>query len=140
MATMLWQRKWRQELIMHSRSSLKFILAISWLAFFFTAPALATDEIICDSKSFKVSLAVGSDGYVASVVISNSSRAYFPEILELEDLLENRRHVSIHDRSVDLEINLGMKSANRFKICIKKGEGYVELDGHRESMTCDWKI
>lgn len=119
---------------------MRYAPMLAWLTMFCVPQVFASDEIICDSASFKTSLAVGSDGYVASVILSNPSRTYFHEILELTDLSKNKRHVSIATRSVDLEVMLGKKNANRFEICLRNGEGYVKLDGHREIMTCDWKI
>ncbi len=99
--------------------------------------AWATDDIICTSKSFVASLAVGSDGYVPSMVLSNSSVNFFSEVLEVTSL--SKRQVSISKRSVKIKAKLGMKSANKLVIMIEHGKGYIDLDSYREEMTCDWK-
>lgn len=113
---------------------------LSWMLMFCAHQALATDEIICDSANFKVSLAVGSDGFVASMILSNVSGEYFRKTLEVTEFSGNRRYASIEDRSLDIETSLGMKNAKKFRICIRNDYGYVWLDGHREEMTCNWEI
>lgn len=102
--------------------------------------ALATDEIICDSKTFKASFAVGSDGYVTIMVLSDSSAKYFSNVLEVTNMSKRNRHVFIPEKTVNVKAFLGKRNANRLTINIKNGKGYIELDSHKEEMVCDWDI
>jgi hypothetical protein len=103
----------------------------------FANQAWATDDIICTSRKFMASLAVGSDGYVASMVLANTSANYFSEVLQITNFA--RRQVSISDRAINVEATLGMKNANKLVISLERGKGYIDLDSYREEMTCDWK-
>lgn len=102
--------------------------------------AFASDEIICDSKSFNVSLAVGTDGSVVSMVLSDVSGLYFTKILEITNFSKDKRHVSMETKSVDVETKLDLNNASTFQICLANGAGYVRLGDYREMMTCDWEI
>jgi hypothetical protein len=112
------------------------LLVVLALFFSLATQAWATDDIICTSKNFKASLAVGSDGYVVSMVLSNTSGNYFPENLEITSL--KKRHVSIINRAVNIEAALELKSAKKLVIWLKRGKGYIYLNSYREKMTCDW--
>lgn len=98
----------------------------------------ATDEIICQSAKFTVTFAVGDEGYVPSMVITNTSREYFSENLVITEL--KRRRVWIQSKSVDVEAALAMKDTNRIVIRIRRGKGFIRLNSLKERMTCDWDI
>lgn len=110
------------------------------LVIFYTSPTLATDEIVCDSKTFKATLAVGSDGSVPSMTLSDSSGRYLSGVLGVTDLPKKSGSVSIQTQSIDLRVILRTKEgATELKICINNGEGHIVLGRHREKMTCDWE-
>ena len=110
------------------------------LAALFSVNALATDQIICDSKTFKVSFAVGTDGYVSNVELSDVPGKNFAEVLEITEMPINRRYVSIGDKRVDVKAFIGMKNANALVVNIRCGKGYIKLDSLKEDMACDWDI
>ena len=117
-----------------------FIFFATGLAALFSVNALATDQIICDSKIFKVAFAVGSDGYVSNMELTDMSANYFSAVLEITDMPKNRRHVSIEERRVDVKAVIDKKITNVFVINIRNGKGYIKLDSLKEEMTCDWDI
>jgi hypothetical protein len=117
-----------------------FTLFATGLAELFSVNALATDQIICDSKTFKVAFAVGADGYISNMELSDISEKYFSEVLEITDMPKNRRHISIEEQRVDVKAVIGKKTVNVFVINIRNGKGYVKLDSLKEKMTCDWEI
>lgn len=106
----------------------------------FSMNAAATDQIICDSKTFKVAFAVGSDGYVSNMELSDVSEKNFAEVLEIADMPKRRRYVSIAEKRVDVKAFIGMKNANALVIKIRSGKGYIKLDSLKEDMACDWDI
>jgi hypothetical protein len=110
------------------------------LAMLFSVNAVASDQIICDSKTFKAAFAVGSDGYVSNMELSDLSKKYFSEVLEITDMPKNRRHISIEERRVDVKATVDKKIINVFVINIRNGKGYIKLDSLKEKMTCDWDI
>lgn len=107
----------------------------------YASATLATDEIVCDSKTFKATLAVGSDGSVPSLTISDSSGRYFSEAAVVSDLPRRFGSVSIQTKSIDLRASIRTKKGIiDLEICITNGEGQVAFDRHREKMRCDWEI
>ena len=116
------------------------IIFTTGLVALFSVNALATDQIICDSKTFKAAFAVGSDGYVSNMELSDMSEKYFSEVLEITDMPKNRRHISIEEQRVDVKAVIDKKIINVFVINIRNGKGYIKLDSLKEEMTCDWDI
>lgn len=102
--------------------------------------AWGSDQVICNSRTFNVSFAVGSDGYVTNMVLSDKSKRHFPGVLEIDDMAAGHRHLSIRRRSIDVQADVGQPAAKKFVVFMKGGKGYVKLDADREAMTCDWEI
>lgn len=113
-----------------------YILVFFSILLILSNQAKATNEIVCTSKQFNVSLAVGSDGYVASMVLTNTSAIYFSEALEITTL--GKRQVTIANKSVNIEATLEIKKVSKVRILLRRGKGYISVDTHREKMTCDW--
>lgn len=119
-------------------SAPRMYLLAALVAFSLVRQAWATDDVICTSKSFNASLAVGSDGYVVSMTLVDTSTNYFSEPLSITNL--KKRQVSIPKRSVDIDATLEMKKAKRLLIWFVCGKGYIDIDSYREKITCDWEI
>ena len=107
------------------------------LLFFQSANVLATDEIVCSSESFVVSIAVGTSGYVTSMVISDRSGDIFPGILSISNLSEDKRYANISKQLVDIEVLIEGK---KLQISLDNNEGFIQVDSYKEDMSCDWLI
>ncbi|WP_303908951.1 hypothetical protein [Thiohalomonas denitrificans] len=125
-------------LIKHFRSDLPYASAIVSFGFFFqTTNALATDEIVCGSESFMVSLAVGTDGYVTSMILSDRSGDHFSDVLSITNFSDDSRHVNLAKQSVDIE---ALVDGKEFRICLDNNNGFIQIDSYKEKMSCDWLI
>jgi hypothetical protein len=105
--------------------------------FFQTTSALATDEIVCGSESFVVSLAVGTDGYVTSMILSDRSGDHFSDVLSITNLSDDSRHVNLAKQAVDIEALVDGKG---FRICLDNNDGFIQINSYKEKMSCDWLI
>jgi len=102
--------------------------------------AWGMDQIICNSETFRASFSVGSDGYVTYMALQDKSAKYFPDVLEVTDILNDHRHVSVTGKSVDIKAVIGKKNAGKVAILIKHGNGIIRLGARKESIRCDWNI
>jgi hypothetical protein len=102
--------------------------------------ASATDEIICNSKTYNVALSVGSNQYVGGMVVADATGERFDAPVEITEFAAKRRHVSIQHQRVDVEGWPVGERANRVVIRIEHGKGYIEVVGNREGASCDWRI
>lgn len=120
---------------------MKSVSTFAWMmAIIFSADALATDEIICDSKTFRASFAVGSDGYVAIMILEDKSGSFFSKVLEITNMPKENRQVLIPERAVDVKAFLKRKNASKVVVSVKNGAGYIKFNSHKEEMICDWDI
>lgn len=102
--------------------------------------AWGTDQIICNSRTFNISFAVGSDGYVPNMALSDKSGRYFSDVIEISDMEADHRHVSIRSRSIDIRVTLGKPDSRNLVVFMKNGKGHVKLDARKETLTCDWVV
>lgn len=102
--------------------------------------AWGTDQIICNSESFRASFAVGSDGYVTNMVLQDKSAKYFVEVLEIADMLKNHRRVSMTNNYVDVKAVLGKGNAMNLVILMTNGHGFIQLGARKEIASCDWNV
>lgn len=102
------------------------------------AAARATDALVCRSNTYGAELAVGTDGTVASLVLSDETGKRVPQPTEVTALEPKHRTASFEHRSVDVEARTGLRGADRLVIRLEHGRGYVELGGDVEVMACDF--
>lgn len=116
--------------------SYKFWLPIL-LATIHITDVRATDEIVCSSSRFNVSLAIGTSGFVASVVISDASGKLIPSPVVIERL--KKRKVWIDRKSMHVEGKVPRADGGRLLLKMNDGRGYVLIGPCREKLSCDWK-
>src|SRR5574340_254356 len=80
--------------------------------------AWGTDQIICNSRTFVVSFAVGSDGYVTNMIVSDKSKRHFPNVVEIDDMAADHRHVFIQPRSIDVWGDIGKPTSKKFVMLV----------------------
>lgn len=99
--------------------------------------AFATDEIVCNSESFVISLIVGSDGTVPNVVLSDRDRSFFPEPLLARKSPEEMWIVDIENQKIDVKTSVSGKD---FVILMNHGKGIIKSNLKAEKISCDWNL
>ncbi len=107
-------------------------LAVAW-----PRAALATDQIICKSASFTVSLAVGSNGYVSNIALQHKDAHTPPGVEEISDLLAQHRHADTARRSLDV---IASSAAGRVTLSMRRGRGRIRVGNVTERLVCDWTV
>lgn len=104
----------------------------------YAPPAKATDEIVCKSKRFNLALAVGDNGFVASVVAADESGEAMSSPVTVERL--KTRYASVAKKTVRVEGWLPGNPSHRLVVKISRGQGWVAIGSRQEWATCDWLV
>jgi hypothetical protein len=117
----------------------------TFLAIIFILPGLvqvasASDQIICDSQSFKVSFAVGSEGHVSNMVLEGKTDRSFSGVREISALAERHRRIDILHRSIDVRTAPDAQLAAPVVILMQGGKGHIRYGARKEALVCDWVV
>ena len=100
--------------------------------------ALATDEINCKSASWAVTLAVGTDGSVASLLIDDTTKTRFREPFSITDLAKDARHVDVSGKAI--KVRAKAPSGQILSISSRDGKGRIRFLKTSEKLVCDWNV